>query len=135
MWSSALDNSYNYAVNIETGTYAQPGRGAGSTFLDLTGMAVRSAAVLDGLKDHEDESAGSFPVDNNCLLVLTLVPGVDFHFYRRDDDGNWSHKLGKHPPTNLDNSGNVITDPRTADIGPYKYVRFLSVCPRKVQID
>ena len=130
-----LDNSYNYAVNSPTGTYAQPGRGAGSTFLDLTGKAVRGAAVLDGLKDHADEDAGVFPDTNNCLLVLTVIPGVDFHFFRRDEGGDWSHKLGPHPPSNLDNSGNLISDPRTADIAPYKYVRFMSQCPKRVQIN
>lgn len=133
-WTSASESSYNYAVNSATGTYAQPGRGAGSQFLDLTGKAVRGAAVLDGLKDHSDEAAGDFPTTNNCLLVLAIIPGVDFHFFRRDSNNKWSHKLGPHPPTNLDNAGNKIRDPRTADIAPYKYQRFMSVCPKRVSI-
>lgn len=134
-WKSALDNSYNYATNTATFTYAQPGRGAGSVYTELSGEVVRGAALLDGLMDHDDTSAGLFPTSNNCLMALVLIPGLDFHFYRRDSDGNWSHKPGPRPPTNLDNAGNVITDPRTADMAPYKFVRFLSACPRKIAIN
>jgi hypothetical protein len=31
----------------------------------------------------------------------------------------WTHKPGQTAATNLDNSGNVITDPRTANRGVY----------------
>jgi hypothetical protein len=48
-----------------------------------------------------------------------IEPLEDYHWYRRDRDGRWSHKPGTDPATNLDNSGNVIVDPRTADRGPY----------------
>ena len=132
---STTDNSYNYAVNFPTGTYAQPGRGGGSTTLDLTPMAVRGSVLLDGGKDEDDQADNEFPDSSrNCLMVLAMIPGIDFIFYRQDADGNWSYKPGPRPPTNLDNSGNIISDPRIADIAPYKYVRFMSVCPRKVSI-
>lgn len=35
----------------------------------------------------------------------------DYHWYRRDNDGTWSHKPGSTPATNLDGCGKVITDP------------------------
>lgn len=109
----------------------QPGRAGGVQHTTIDGTSLRAACVLDVIKDLDDEAPGVFPSDNNCLIVLAIIPGTDFHFYRRDSDGNWSHKPGPRPPTTLDNSGNPITDPRTSDIAPYKYVRFLSVCPRK----
>ena len=135
LWSSKSDNCYNYAVNLATGTYAQPGRAAGAQYTSLTASVVRGAAVLDGLKDHEDPAPGEFPESNNCLLALVIIPGIDFHFYRRDSDGNWSHKPGPRQATNVDNSGQVITDPRIADIAPYKFVRFLSNCPRRFSVN
>ena len=135
LWTSTLDNTYNYAVNVNTGTYAQPGRAGGAEYSEITETALRAACVLDVVGDEEDQSDGVFPTTNNCLMMLTIVPGVDFHFFRRDSDGFWSHKPGPRTPTNLDNSGNVITDPRTADIAPYKFARFLSACDRKVGIN
>jgi hypothetical protein len=39
----------------------------------------------------------------------------DYHFYRQDKDGYWSHKTGKNPITNVDASGNKITDPELCD--------------------
>ena len=134
-WTSTTDNSYNYATGIKTGTYAQPGRAGGAMYTDLTGSVVRGAAVLDVILDFEDPLAGAFPdASRNCLMALVMIPGVDFHFLRIDDTGTWSHKPGPRPPTDKDNSGNTITDPRTADIAPYKFARFLGVCPRKAMV-
>ncbi|EPX54979.1 hypothetical protein D187_009718 [Cystobacter fuscus DSM 2262] len=48
-----------------------------------------------------------------------VAPGLDYHWYRLGENGTWSHKPGGSPATNLDNSGNVITDPRTANRGLY----------------
>lgn len=134
-WMSASDNSYNYAVNKATGTYAQPGRAGGAQYANINEMELRAACILDVILDLEDQSPGVFPASNNCLMILAIIPGLDFHFYRRDSSGNWSHKPGPRQPTDLDNSGYPITDPRTADIAPYKYVRFLSVCDRKAEVN
>ena len=35
----------------------------------------------------------------------------DYHFYRLDSNGKWSHKFKYFEPTNLDYSGNIITLP------------------------
>lgn len=134
-WTSPSDNSYNYALELPTGTYAQPGRYHGKMYTDITGEDIRGAALHDKLIDMNDTDVGVFPnEDNNCLITLVILPGMDFHFFRRDSDGTWSHKPGPRDPINVDNSGRPISDPRTADIAPYKFVRFLAVCPRKVDI-
>jgi len=39
----------------------------------------------------------------------------DYHFYRQDLDGYWSHKPGKNNVRRRDASGNLIKDPETAD--------------------
>lgn len=46
-------------------------------------------------------------------------PGEDYHFYRLDNDGTWSHKSGRTMARNTDDSGQFITNPMTADRGPY----------------
>jgi hypothetical protein len=43
----------------------------------------------------------------------------DYHWYRQDNDGNWSHKIGKSNISKLDKSGKIITDPRTCNRGNY----------------
>ena len=42
-------------------------------------------------------------------------PDYDFHWYRQNEDGTWSHKPGLGPVTNLDASGNLIYDPQICD--------------------
>jgi hypothetical protein len=39
----------------------------------------------------------------------------DFHFYRQDKNGTWSHKPGSNLVTQLDASGEKIKDPLTAN--------------------
>ena len=39
----------------------------------------------------------------------------DFHWYRQNPDGTWSHKRGQGIVNNLDASGKIIYDPATAD--------------------
>jgi hypothetical protein len=59
---------------------------------------------------------------------MAIAPGpgfFDYHWYRLDTNTNgsfqqlWSHKPGSTQATNLDSSGNEITDPATADRGDY----------------
>lgn len=44
---------------------------------------------------------------------------MDYHFYRQDKSGLWSHKAGPRPATNLDEGGNLMFDPAQADRGNY----------------
>jgi hypothetical protein len=48
-----------------------------------------------------------------------IAPGQDFHFYRQDANGMWSHKVSSDPAQNVDASGNPISNPETADRGIY----------------
>jgi len=111
------NNCYNYSTNYRSDTYAQPGLAAGAMYTSLTCADVTPAAVADCLID----SPGA---DNKCpeeghLVALVVAPGFDFHWYRKGRNGRWTHKPGGTPATNLDNSGVLIPDPRTADRGPY----------------
>jgi hypothetical protein len=41
-------------------------------------------------------------------------PNEDYHFYRQDSDGYWSHKPGATPVTRVDTTGRPIYDPMLA---------------------
>ncbi len=111
------NNCYNYGTNYRSDTYAQPGKAAGSMYTSLTCAAVRPAAVADDL--IAKPSANNKCPSEGHLVALVVGPGWDFHWYRKGRNGKWTHKPGGTAATNLDNSGNLITDPRTADRGGY----------------
>lgn len=46
---------------------------------------------------------------------------TDYHFYRQDKNGYWSHKPGRQPATDLDANGKKITNPVLAN---RKYAHF-----------
>lgn len=121
------NNCYNYANNRRTDTFAQPGNGGGTTFdlyhpdINVVANELRAAAVADGLEETWDTATSA---TGKTKIALVLRPGTsnndrDFHWYRQDCDGRWSHKIGESPATNLDNSGQLIVDPRSADRGAY----------------
>lgn len=114
------NNCYNYGCDIPTGTYAQPGLAHGITLgpSDMACPPVTAGATADGLVPVGcGEGCGC----SRCWHQVALViwPGRDYHWYRKDRDGRWSHKMGWTAATNLDNAGNVISDPQTADRGNY----------------
>lgn len=110
------NNCYNYANDQITNTFAQPGRGSGHPFDELTCDAVSAAAQSDGLVPSPNFSN---PLSKGWYVALVIWPNMDYHWYRQDDTGCWSHKAGGTPATDLDAAGNVITDPQTANRGPY----------------
>jgi hypothetical protein len=127
------NNCYNYATNYRTDTFAQPGQAAGAMYTDLTCPAVHTAALADALVDAPG-------ADNACpkeghLVALVVAPGWDFHWYRKGRNGSWSHKPGGTQVTDVDNAGKPISDPRTADRGPYTdFCTFMVVMHGHVKI-
>lgn len=54
----------------------------------------------------------------------------DYHWYRQDADGYWSHKQGTTAVKRTDDSGMLITDPETCDRGSYtNFVGYFAVTP------
>ena len=127
------NNCYNYATNYRTDTFAQPGRAAGAMYTSFTCGSVRPAAIADSL-------IAAPAANNNCpkeghLVALVIAPGQDFHWYRKGRNGFWSHKPGGTPVTNVDGSGKLIPDPRTANRGPYTdYCTFMVVMHGHIKI-
>jgi hypothetical protein len=120
------NNCYNYATNYRTDTFAQPGQANGAMYTALTCASVRPAAIADALI-HTPKANNRCPREGH-LVALVIWPGVDFHWYRKGRNGMWTHKPGSTAATNVDNSGNLIPDPRTADRGGYTaFCSFMTV--------
>lgn len=109
-----FNNCYNFAANNKNNTFAQPGR--------LHGYTIPSyfcGNVATGVsKDFWVTTCGLGPL-RNLVIALVVAPGADFHFYRLCANGHWCHKPGTTAARNYDNSFNLITDPQTANRGPY----------------
>jgi hypothetical protein len=125
------NNCYNFACDIQSGTFAQPGNASGNPFASTDCASVEQAARSDGLDTGSCDDAECAECCHQVALVIW--PGVDFHWYRRDRSGSWSHKPGQTPARDTDNSGSAISDPRTADRGPYvDFCGCFCVCKGKV---
>jgi len=64
---------------------------------------------------HAACPAGSY---KGALVMDPFTGGddvYDYHWYRQDQGGYWSHKPGWGEATNVDASGQVISDPRLAN--------------------
>lgn len=119
-------NCYAYALNNQiypdSGgfSFLQPGELAG---LVLSDVPLTTDNVISYVQ--ADAAAQGFmfaAIDkNDCCptgsykVALVIDDGSDYHWYRQNPDGTWSHKLGENPVANLDASGSVITNPETAD--------------------
>ncbi len=133
-------NCYAYAMKLEndprTGrpftSKPQPGdfSGNGLTGKDLMGSsetvkkAINTRVLADAkvlnLNYTEVNSADHVAKSGNWVVALVYATdGTDYHWYRRNDDGTWSHKPGSTPIISWDASGHTITDPATCNRGIY----------------
>jgi hypothetical protein len=111
------NNCYNYACDIPTNNFAQPGHashGGSSLPYGLDCSGVTQAGLDDGLTVCTDSC---HPCEHK--VALAIWPGRDYHWYRQDAGGMWSHKPGSTAARNVDNSNNLIADPAMADRWPY----------------
>jgi len=125
------NNCYNYANNKRTDTFAQPGlAGAGHEFsADCAG--ITAGALADALVEATGACSGC------CHRVaLVIWPGTDYHWYRLDKNGRWSHKPGHTPVRDVDESNQPITNPETADRGGYTvFCGYFCSCRCNVKIN
>jgi hypothetical protein len=127
------NNCYNYANDRITNTFAQPGRATGHQYTALTCPSVSAGATSDGLHSVPNFSA-PLPKKGGWYVALVIWPNADFHWYRQDSVGCWSHKPGGTPVRNVDNSGHTITDPQTCNRGNYTAFCTYMVTNHSVQI-
>jgi hypothetical protein len=119
------NNCYNYGNNKRTDTFAQPGMAAGAMYSwPVTCRGIYNAAVADGLIPLP--ASGVCPGNRDKIAFVVapcIAPGCtaplyfgnDYHWYRQDSGGMWSHKPSKAQATNVDQSGNLISNPEKAN--------------------
>lgn len=129
MWKGTVEgrtNCYDYALNAQinpkTGEYLWmiPGSSAG---LSLSNELVTSSTVRKYIEEDAKKLGFRFEeVERDTIcesgtykVALFIAPGDDFHWYRQNADGFWSHKLSSKPVSCVDASGCPIFDPVRAD--------------------
>jgi YD repeat-containing protein len=140
------NNCYSYAADDFSPHFSEgsptPGAAAGITApfpLPISCYQVMMRASFDGFEGFEnfDDGQGGYsacdcdePCQSGRYKVMVFVSKEplsmhgasigDYHFYRQDQGGCWSHKRGKGTSaatrvTDVDASGNRIGDPRYAN--------------------
>jgi len=132
------NNCYNYATDKRTNSFAIPGDGRGRPYREpATCHSVKDGVIRDGLRPIEDYHSTYMPKKGYviALYVRDREQREDFHFYRRDKGGSWSHKPGSSPATNLDNDNKVIHNPELCDRGEYNSLcGYFNCIPDEIQI-
>lgn len=141
----AGNNCYAYACDDldphrrDVDDFPQPGNTAGlesADRADYSAPLLRRRAIEDGLIPAPPGREDAPPAGFYCV-ALFVAPGEDYHWYRQDADGYWSHKLADGPVQNVDADGRPIADPRAAgqnyenrirqsngEMGGYNYSQF-----------
>lgn len=111
-------NCYAYAANDPYNhpprSKPQPGQHSGTGMQDISSGELRRTSVADGMILAPDPPP---PRPGYYVVAGVIAPDApqDYHWYRQDNDGMWSHKPGWGSATNLDASGSLISDPKLAD--------------------
>lgn len=153
LWEGVVkdtNNCYAYILNnqVYPGTTSawfkqQPGRYAGLTLTQSQIQGNGQNILYNVLEDFEayNENFGTNLVFNQIgrfekcppgsyKVALVVNPGVDYHWYRQDADGFWSHKQGTTAVKRTDGSNQLIIDPILADRGDYtSFVAYFKVTP------
>ena len=157
LWNefSVLNNAncYGYALNIQVkpGTNElwnspQPGQAAGNVLPDSAASTVITHVELDSaVLNFTFEAIEKYAkCDPGCYKVaLVIANGTDFHWYRQNTDGTWSHKFVERQASREDGAGQVIYDPEYAnhdysnDGGANydDYIAFFQVSPVNLMYD
>jgi len=134
-----VNNCYNYATNTRSDSFGQPGYASGFFLFaaPLDVAIVQRYSFYDGLLD------APYATGTSCLgglilvaLALDLTPGdQDYHWWRRNSDGYWSHKPGGGAATDKDASHNLIIDPLLCNRGRYTtWGGYMVVTPGGVRV-
>lgn len=103
------NNSYSHGRNKPDSDLAPPGL----VFDDMTCAKVIAASIKSGMS--KPDANGNWRSCTHKVFLLIEAGRRDFHWYRQDSDGWWSHKLADAPASNKDASGRRIRNPRSAD--------------------
>jgi hypothetical protein len=96
---------------------SQPGYASGYPRLltkDFNCNEIVKRTLDDNPKMFKTTQKKKCPIDYYKGAVV-VAPGVDYHYYRLNDEGIWTHKPGYKPSTYLDATNNIIKDPLKAN--------------------
>lgn len=136
-WNNKKVGSYNcYAYSLNTKNYGfmQPGQSEGHNCLNTENYFTKSVILSMVNLDAKHYNFKFEPIDKYAQcdkgfykVALVIAPGVDYHWYRQNYDGTWSHKPGGLSVTNIDNLGQIINDPETCNRN-YYYANYSEFC-------
>jgi len=109
-------NCYSYAMGkIIKSLKSKPQPGYASGFGNIENSDYNCSKFRERLKK---DSPGTYleKFDNVCLpgfykVFLALDPGNDYHWWRQDSSGYWSHKPGSTNVINIDGNKQKIKNP------------------------
>lgn len=108
-WKSERDNCFNYAINRLVGRFTHPG--GSNVYVPFECSTLEAALASEGIVRTTASGEGCGPGSTVVALVLDPDTRNDYHLYRLNGDGTWSHKPGKRRATNKDAAKKVITNP------------------------
>ena len=123
-------NCYAYALNCQTNppgathTFLQIGQSVLGMFgLDITHYTPDGSEVLYYVQQDSSNwgfyfseiSRTAMCSSGKYKVALVIDPYYDFHWYRQNPDGTWSHKPGPNTVRDYDYSTQTIYDPATAN--------------------
>jgi hypothetical protein len=125
-------NCYSYVLNRPDYFWAVPGmgfvkaeakkyvEGFNNYFKDVSLTEYRNEIIQGAVRDGLVQTHELIDRDGFYLVALFFAHNAhDFHWYRKDDDGSWSHKDGWHMASNQDNDGNLLKEPPKETLSPY----------------
>ena len=112
--SKKYTNCYSYAMNRIEGNRTnklQPGFLSNSKYSNYTCEEISQKIINDNpsikrSSKYDETPCGYYKI----VLLIDNIDKKDYHFYRQDINGNWSHKLGPNNVSNLDASGNILNN-------------------------
>lgn len=124
-------NCYAYALGIYThpftggffrsrdhyGFAIQPGEISGNPLKKCDVNEIISAVKADALRFGTlfiEASPNMKKPEGAWKVALFVHPGFDYHWYRQNPDGLWSHKIGQDAVSLLDARGRLIRNPEKA---------------------
>ena len=136
-WTSVPSNCYQYVLNcqakpwdpVQPWLYAQPGD---YSHQSISGFGQNPSLITDAVTEdyncyNDDFGTSKYfgavqkyaLCNSGCYKVALVIGpkttgGYDYHWYRQDADGLWSHKRGSNSPTRTDAADKLIIDPETA---------------------
>jgi len=113
-------NCYSYAfdrIENNRNSKLQPGELSNDEYNKYTCNHIVNKIKKDHSGIYKTDNIEYIPCNHYKIALVIDNKGNhdDYHFYRKDHNGLWSHKRGKYPITNLDASNNLIYDPKYAD--------------------